>query len=82
MDTNLHKSKKQYKKQQEDCIYRFLILFNFNFIKDNSLKVMNNRIFCECRQAFTMTNNMSMSGLWENVILTNIIITVLKISCI
>ena len=30
-----------------------------------SLKVLNNRIIFECRQAFTMTNNMASLGLWR-----------------
>ena len=33
---------------------------------------MKNRIFSKLKQAFTMTNNMASSGLWENVTLTNI----------
>ena len=35
-----------------------------------------NRIFCNLRKAFTMTDNMASSGLWENVIPTNIILTI------
>ena len=36
---------------------------------------MKNRIFSKFRQAFTMTNNMALSMLLENVILINIILT-------
>ena len=36
---------------------------------------MKNRKYYELQQAFAMPNNMALSGLWENVILTNIIPT-------
>ena len=44
-------------------------------IKDNFFKVMKNKIFSPFRQAFNMTNNMALSGLWKNVMLTKIILT-------
>ena len=36
---------------------------------------MTSIIFSKLRQAFIMTINMALSDLWENVILTNIILT-------
>ena len=36
---------------------------------------MKNRTFSKMRQAFIIANNMALSGLWENVILTSIILT-------
>ena len=38
--------------------------YSFNFLK--------NRKLLEPRQAFTMENNMTLSGLWGNVIVTKI----------
>ena len=35
---------------------------------------MKNRIFSRLRQAFTMKKNMTLSALWENVILANVIL--------
>ena len=33
--------------------------------KDNSFRVLKNRIFCKHRQVFTMTNNIAVSGPWK-----------------
>ena len=36
-------------------------------MKENTLKVMKNRIFSKLRQAFTITNNLALTVQWENV---------------
>ena len=37
--------------------------------------VLNNTIFYTCRQAFAMTNNMALSGLWKMLYLTIFMLT-------
>ena len=43
-----------------------------NITRKCSPSFLKNKKLLECRQAFTLTNNMALSGLWENVILTKI----------
>ena len=60
------------------CIFAFDIVNpnqNSLIILKILLKGYENRIFPNTRQAFTMTNNMASSGLWETVLPTNIILT-------
>ena len=52
--------------------YRFLILFVSNYKKKIFLQFFMNRKLLECKQAFTRANNMALSGLWENIIITKI----------
>ena len=65
-------------KDYTDCTFiitRIAKRNNSNYTKDNFLKIMKIRIFSKLRNAFTMTNSKALSGVWENVILTNIMLT-------